>query len=213
MRSRLMQRLENILTNLFLRAVIYIADGLIVAGSALLVPIFAIFVEEIGGGIPEAGIAVAIYSATAGLGVISFSRIEDRIRDFRYFVVIGYFLAAIGYLIYLFTTSVETLFIAQFVLGIATAVRVPAYDVLLSQSAPGHIAVAWGNWYSMVFLVSAVNAFVGAMIAEAFGFQVLISIILVFAFMAFAASLFLLKGYDESFVVSKSEVENLVQEG
>ena len=57
-----MRRFENILSNLFLRGVIYIADGLIVAGSSLLAPIFAIFVEEIGGGIPEAGIAVAIYS-------------------------------------------------------------------------------------------------------------------------------------------------------
>jgi MFS family permease len=195
LRSRLIHKFENILSNLFL----------------LLVPIFAIFIEEIGGGIPEAGIAVAIYSLTAGLGIIFFSRIEDRIRDFRHFVVIGYFLAVVGYSIYLFTVSIEVLFIAQFVLGLATAVRVPAYDALLSQSAPGHIAVAWGNWYSMVFLVSAVNAFAGAMIADNFGFQVLILIILTFAFLAFISSLLLLKGQDNSNLISKTEMENIVQ--
>jgi MFS family permease len=211
LRSRLIHKFENILSNLFLRAIIYIADGLVVAGSSLLVPIFAIFIEEIGGGIPEAGIAVAIYSLTAGLGIIFFSRIEDRIRDFRHFVVIGYFLAVVGYSIYLFTVSIEVLFIAQFVLGLATAVRVPAYDALLSQSAPGHIAVAWGNWYSMVFLVSAVNAFAGAMIADNFGFQVLILIILTFAFLAFISSLLLLKGQDNSNLISKTEMENIVQ--
>lgn len=210
-RSRLIQKLEEVLSNLFLRAVIYVADGLIVAGSSLIVPIFAIFVEEIGGGIPEAGIAISIYSLTAGLGILFFSRIEDRIKDFRHFVVMGYLLAVVGYIIYFFASSIAILFIAQFVLGVATAVRVPAYDVLLSQSAPGHIAVAWGNWYSMVFIVSAVNAFAGAMIAETFGFRVLILMILVFAFMAFVASLLLLSGPDRSRFIPRSDVDALVQ--
>ena len=62
----------------------------------------------------------------------------------------------------------------------------------------------------MVFLVSSVNAFAGAMVAEMFGFQALILIILMFAFMAFAASLFLLKIRQDS-NISKSEINNLVQ--
>lgn len=206
------RRLERILSSIFLRAIIYLADGFIVASSSLIAPIFAIFVERIGGGIPEAGIAMTIYSLTAGFGIIYFSRTEDRLKDFKDFVVVGYLFAVCGYLIYFFATSIWILYLAQFVLGIATAIRVPAYDALLTQSAPGHVAIAWGNWYAMVFFVTAINAFGGAIIADTYGFRVLILIILIFSLMAFIVSLLLINGDGRIRLVPQSKEDPIMEE-
>lgn len=208
--SSLVYRLEHLLTNLFIRTILYLTDGLLISGASLIAPIFAIFVERIGGGILEAGIAVAIYSFTAGIGIFIFSRIEDRVRDFRHFVVIGYFVASVGYFLYLFVSSPPLLFVAQFILGIATAIRVPAYDVLLSQSASGHLAVAWGNWNSMAFLVSASGAFVGAIIASIFGFHTLLWLLFLLTFTSFMISLvFLKKHYHQSLLPSTEKATPL----
>lgn len=192
-RPFIIHRVEHTLTNLFVRAILYITDGLLITGASFLAPIFAIFVEQIGGGVIEAGTAVTIYSLTAGIGIFVFSRMEDKIRDFRHFVVIGYLVASLGYLIYLFAHNITILFIAQFVLGLGTAIRIPAYDVLLSQSAPGHLAVAWGNWNSLAFLATAVGAFVGALIASIFGFQTLLIILFFLTVAALSISLVLLR--------------------
>lgn len=208
MLSYLTEQVRKAFSNLILRAILYLTDGLLITGASLIAPIFAIFVERVGGGILEAGIAVTIYSLTAGIGIFLFSRIEDRVRDFRHFVVIGYFVASLGYFLYLFVSSPSLLFMVQFILGVATAIRVPAYDVLLSQSAPSHLAIAWGNWNAMAFLVSATGSFVGALIASIFGFYTLLWLLFLLTFTSFIISLILLKKhYHHSLLPSTEETK------
>lgn len=192
LQARIVNRLEQAITNLFVRAILYLTDGMLIAGSSLLAPIYAIFVERIGGGIIEAGTSITIHALTAGIGLLVFSRVEDRNRDFRHYVVIGYFLAAVGYLNLILFQNLPALFVSQFIWGVATAIRVPAYDVLLSQSARGHLAIAWGNWNSVAFLVSSAGAFLGAIIAATLGFQILLITMFALAFSALAVSLALL---------------------
>ena len=186
--------IENILSDFFTKVILYLTDGFLIAGAGLLAPIFAIFVEKLGGGVLEAGIASAIFSFTAGVGIFVLSRIEDaHKKNFEKFVVLGYLIALIGYSNYLFLTSVIHLYIAQFILGIAAAIRVPSYDVLLSRNSPHHLAVAWGNWNSVAYIVSATSALLGATLASAYGFETLIQVMLLFSSISFFISIFLLK--------------------
>lgn len=92
---------EYLLSNLISRLILYLTDGFLIAGAGLLAPIFAIFVEKIGGSILEAGIASGIFSLTAGIGI--------------------------------FVISVNHLYLTQLILGIAAAIRVPSYDVMLTK--------------------------------------------------------------------------------
>lgn len=172
-------------------AILYLTDGFLIAGTALLAPIFAIFVESIGGGIIEAGTAFTVFALTAGIGILFFSRIEDTSENYPKFVSIGYALAAFAYLLYIFINSPWQLYFAQFILGIAAAIRVPAYDVLLSRHSSHHLAVAWGNWNATAYLVSACSATLGAIIASTLGFTTMLMIIFILSLISFFLSFFL----------------------
>ena len=186
--------IEQLLANFFTRVILYLTDGFLIAGAGLIVPIFAIFVERIGGSLIEVGIASALFSFTAGIGILIISRFEDaHNRNFRQFVVLGYLLALTGYLNYLFLSTVTHLYFAQVLLGIASAVRVPSYDALLSRNTPNHLAVACGNWNAVVYIVSASAALIGASIASAYGFKLLILVMVFLSSVAFLLSLALLK--------------------
>lgn len=197
--------LQQVLSNFFTKAILYLTDGFLIAGAGLLAPIFAIFVEKLGGGVLEAGMAFAIFSFTAGIGIFIFSRFEDvHRRSFEKFVVLGYLLALIGYSNYLFLTSVAHLYLAQFILGLAAAIRVPSYDVLLSRNLPHHLAIAWGNWNAVVYIVSSTSALVGATIASVYGFKTLIILMFLMSAVSFIISTFLLK-------INKSENPHRVE--
>lgn len=195
--SPIVRKIEQIIANTFTRVVIYLTDGFIIAGAALLVPIFAIYVGSIGGGIIEAGFAYSIFFLTAGIGILILSRIEDSLGDYPKFLNIGYALACLAYLLYIFANSPYQLYFAQFILGIAAAVRVPAYDVLLTKHSSQHLAVAWGNWNATAYLVSAFSAIFGAVIASTFGFKAMLVLIFILSVISYLLSLLLVRSGNE----------------
>lgn len=197
-KSPVVQKIEHLLSHLFTRIIIYLTDGFLIAGAGLLVPIFAIFVESIGGGILEAGTAVTVFALTAGVGILFFSRIEDSFKHYPQFVTLGYGIATLAYLLYIFTNTLEELYLAQFLLGIAAAIRVPSYDVLISKHSPRHLAVAWGNWNATVYFVSAFSATLGAIIAATFGFTTMLTLVFILSLVSFFLSLFLLRSPDNN---------------
>lgn len=191
-------KIEQLLTHFLTRIILYLTDGFLIAGAGLLGPIFAIFVESIGGGILEAGTAVTVFALTAGMGILFFSRIEDSIKHYPQFVTVGYGIAAMAYLLYIFTDTLQELYLAQFLLGIAVAIRVPSYDVLLSKHSPRHLAVAWGNWNATVYLVSAFSATFGAVIASTLGFKAMLTLVFSLSFISFLLSFLLLRAPDNT---------------
>jgi len=192
--SNLDTRFEAFFSSFFTKFILYAIDGFLIAGAGLLAPIFAVFVEKIGGSLIEVGVAFSIFSFTAGIGIFVISRLEDvNKKNIKKFVVSGYFLAMIGYTLYLFANSVAFLYVSQFILGIAAAVRVPSYDVLITKSSPNHLAVAWGNWNAVAYIVAGSTATIGATIAAIYGFDALILLMSTLSAVAFLLSLLLMK--------------------
>lgn len=186
------RKVSHIVFRTFTSVILYLTDGFLIAAATLLGPIFAVYVEHIGGTIIDAGLAFAIFSLTAGIGVLIFSRVENKVKHYAIFVTVGYLLAAFAYTLYIFITNPFQLFFAQFILGIAAAVRLPAYETLISGKSP-HIAVAWGNWNATVYLVSAFSAITGATIASVFGFTSMLVLIAFLALVSLVLSLAIIK--------------------
>jgi drug/metabolite transporter (DMT)-like permease len=64
-------------------------DSLFVLAAGMLGPIYAIFVERIGGDILEAGGAYAAFSLASGILIFLISKWEDHVRHQEKLVVIG----------------------------------------------------------------------------------------------------------------------------
>ncbi len=155
------------------------ADGLFMLAGGLFGPIYAVFVEQIGGDLLTAGGAYGLYSISAGLLIFLISRWEDRVKHQEKLVVIGYILSTIGFIGYLFIRTPIHLFIVQIILGLGEAVYKPAYDSMYSRHMDKNkFASEWGLWESMYYITTAAAAVIGGFLANMFGFRV------VFIFMA-----------------------------
>jgi predicted MFS family arabinose efflux permease len=175
-----------------LKKVLLLCDTFFLLSGALLAPIYAIFVDKIGGDILDASFTSALFMLTAGIVIYGMAHWEDRDKHQRKFVIAGYGLSMIGYAGYLFVDSALSLFAVQVILGLAVALKDPAYDALFSESDK-HLALSWGEWESMDYIVYGLGALAGGMIAKTYGFDTLLSIMFGFSVLAFILSLHLLK--------------------
>ena len=105
-----------------------LSDALINLALGMIGPIYAIFVEQIGGDMLDASWAYFAYMFTAGSVMYLISKWEDRVKHKEKLVLIGYSLTSIGCLSYLFVSDHITLLITQVILGLSMAILDPAFD-------------------------------------------------------------------------------------
>lgn len=141
---------------------------------ALLAPIYAIFVEKIGGGILDAAGTYALFTIVYGILMIFIGKLTDKVQKKEYFMAAGFFFSAIGFAGYLVAKNIIHLLITQIILGIAFAVITPASDALYtSHLDKDKYASQWGIWETTWYVTEGVCAFIGGIIAKYIGFHAL----------------------------------------
>lgn len=169
--------------------------------GALLGPIYAIFVEKIGGDILDAANAWAIYAIAAGIMTIIFCKIEDNLKFNKNFIIVGGFaigaLATIGYL---FVSRPSHLFIVQIMQGIDSATA-PQWDAAYSKVLEKNKeSTEWSFVEGGSKIIIGIAAILGGLTANFLGFKILfilMSIIEVLATIV-AARLLLKKAFRAS---------------
>ena len=169
------------------------ASGLSILAAGLFGPIYAVFVQEIGGDLLTAGAAYSTFAIAAGILIFLISRWEDHIKNQEKLIIAGYALGCVGFLGYLLIRNPFDLFIVQAIFGISTAIGVPAYDGIYSRHLDkGKFVSEWGMWESMNYLVMGIAAAVGSLIASLYGFSTLFMLMLALSILALIVSALLL---------------------
>jgi MFS family permease len=150
--------------------------------SGLFGPIYAIFVEKIGGDILTASSAWTLYSVVIGILILVFGKWEDKLNK-RKMIVLGYFINTIGIAGYLFIQQPIQIFIIQAILGVSSAILNPAWNAIFSTSLDRHRESSeWAYWEGAIRIDAGIAAVIGGAIATIFGFHVL------FVFMTITAA-------------------------
>lgn len=156
-------------------------------------PIYAVYVEQIGGDILSTGGAYAIFALAAGMLTLITAKWEDHLKHIEKMVVLGYLLSSIGFFIHLLVKSPTQLFFVQALFGFSAAILNPAYDVLYSKYLQkNRVTSGWGIWEAENLIVTAVASLMGAYIAKMYGFRILLMLMFGFSVVGFSLSLFLL---------------------
>jgi MFS family permease len=163
---------------------------------AMLTPIYAIFVQDIGGDILSASGAWALFTLTSGVLILLFGRLEDKASkkgiQHQKFITLGYFIRSLAFIGYFFVTNTFQLFAVQVLLGIGFAASIPAYDSLYSKFlSKGHYATEWSAWEGMNMIVAAIGAVIGGVIANFFGFKTLFLVMFTSSLIGLVISTFL----------------------
>lgn len=151
-----------------------VSESMYEFAAGLFGPIYAIFVEKIGGGILAASWAWSVFAIVIGVTLLVMGRIEDRLKKDELVVVIGFALAAAGFLGYVFVSELWHLFLVQAILGFGWAFGTPALDSVYARNLEkGKTDSQWGAWEASMHIVSGISAFIGGIIATLLGFKVL----------------------------------------
>jgi len=175
--------------------ILLVADAWANLALGMIGPIYAIFVEKIGGDILDASWAYFVFTFTSGVVMYLISRWENRVYHKERLIAIGYGITAIGCFSYIFVNSQFTLLVTQVILGFSVAIISPAFDALYAHYVNVKSdASDWGAWEAMGYLVAALAALAGGYIAYGFGFRALFITMFIFALLGAVASLGLLRG-------------------
>ena len=174
--------------------ILLLSSALFILAGGLFGPIYAVFVEEIGGDLLTAGSAYAAFAIAAGVLIFFLSKWEDHVKHQEKLVVIGFVFSCIGFLGYLFIRQPWHLFVVQIIFGLGEAVGTPAYDGLYSRNLDkGKFVSEWGMWESMQWIVTAVAAAAGGLLANLYGFRFLFGIMFIVSLIGLITSALLIK--------------------
>lgn len=154
-----------------------IADALTLSAQAMLVPIYAVFVQEVGGDVLDAGITAAALAFGSGVAALFAGRYADAMRDKKRPIIICYAVTAAGFLLFTTITNIWYLAAIQVVMGLVRAFAEPAYDALYSTHLDkNREAEGWGAWEAMAYFVTAGGALAGAAIVSNTSFDMLFTV-------------------------------------
>lgn len=157
--------------------ILLITNAMILISAAMIAPIYALFVEKIGGDLLDASFAGGAMALAAGCTVLVSGRISDRVKRPEIIVSLGYIAMGVGFLLYTVVDSIWFLLCIQVLIGFGEALYSPPFDALYSR----HLTVKkagreWGAWESMNYFSIAIGAVLGGFIVTQFGFIMLFMI-------------------------------------
>lgn len=170
--------------------ILLVTNAIILFAGAMLGPIFALFVDEVGGSLLDASLAGGAFALTAGITVVVSGRLSDRIKENELIIVIGYLILGTGFLLLLITHSIITLLIVQVLLGLGEAIYSPAFDSVYSKHLDaGRVGTEWGAWEAINYFSAAIGAVAGGLVVTWFGFS---GLFIMMAVLAFASAVYII---------------------
>ncbi|MDD5098953.1 MAG: MFS transporter [Candidatus Colwellbacteria bacterium] len=166
-------------------------NGLILIASAMFGPIYALFVEKIGGDLLDASYAFGAYALAAGITTLISGKYADKLKENELIVVFGYGIMGVAFLGYTLVNSIWSLLIVQVLIGLGEAIYSPAFDAVYSKHLDGHKSGReWGAWESINYFTTAFGAIVGGFLVISFGFN---TMFIVMGLLSFASAIYIFK--------------------
>jgi MFS family permease len=138
-----------------------LSNGLVLISLGMLVPIYALFVRQVGGNALSAGLTAGALAFASGLSALLSGRLIDHFSQAqtRYFLVIGFL----------------------------KTISAPAFDTIyarhLDRSSTGQ---EYGVWEASFFMTAGVGAVLGGTVVSLYGFSGVFITMAVLAFIAAA---------------------------
>lgn len=151
--------------------------GFSIFSEAVLIPIYAVFVQKVGGDILAASGAMATFLITQGIFTIIIHRIKWKNKTIL--LCGGWVIWVVGIASYLLISNVFMLFITQILTAIGNAIADPVlFEELAEHTDKKAKEFEWGFFSGIEALVNGLAALAGGLIATFYGFTVLIYVMI-----------------------------------
>lgn len=171
-----------------LKIMVY-TNAMVLIAAAMMGPIYALFVEKIGGDLLDASLTGGIFALAGGLTTLIAGRYADKLKEPELIIVLGYFMMGVGFFMYLLVDSILFLFLVQVIIGFAEAIYNPAFDAVYSRHfTKNNAGKAWGAWEAMSYFTASGGAILGGVIVASYGFN---AIFIIMSILCFSSALYI----------------------
>ena len=140
--------------------------------EAMYSPFYAVYVEKIGGGVVDAGVAWGIYMSVIGLMTFFVARFVDRLKRHVWILYTGFLAASLLSFSYLLMRNVVELYLLQFLMGLVWAAVNPVWDAYYSLFISKRTAATDRSLFEGGSrLANGIGAFLGGIIIAFLGFK------------------------------------------
>lgn len=164
--------------------------------EGVIVPIYAIFVQKIGGDILDAGLAMGLFLITQGLFTMVFHKLRFRPVRRLQVMILGWLVWLIGIALYLFVSNIWILFLTQVLTALGNALANPIFDEELSEHTNRkEEEFQWALFEGGNDFMSGLAAIAGGVIAATLGFIWLIWLMIAAATLSLVIILFYIRRF------------------
>ena len=143
--------------------------------EGILMPIYAVFVQKIGGDILDASSAIAVFFITQGIFTMLIHRLKWSDKNRTFLLIAGWAIWVLGVFSYLFVSSLLILFLAQVLTALGNAMADPIFYRELSDNTDRrHKTFEWGFFEGIQTVFDGLAALVGGLVVTLWGFHFLI---------------------------------------
>lgn len=154
--------------------ILFTYNSLFIFSATLLGPLYAVYVNKIGGGLLLISISSAAFFVSSTLFLMFVSRWGDLIKRRDMLLAASYFVRAVGYLAFIFVGNALWLILVQVLLGLADALGTPTFGALFAAHVDKKEEVMeYSDWSIVANLVMALGTLIGGYITALFGFDFL----------------------------------------
>lgn len=150
-----------------------------VFGWALLSPLYALYVTEIGGNAQVAALLWSFYTLVGGVLIIGLGWLEDRLIHKERLILLGYVLQTLGALLLFIATDVRLAVAAYGVYAVGTGFVTPVWKQTFSRvEIKGKEATEWGIFHGGNMLLISAAAALSSVIYGYAGFKGILGLML-----------------------------------
>ena len=163
-----------------------ISDIFVLTGFGLIDPILAIYIKDglSGGTVFSAAFASTLFLLVKSLVQLPFSRNVDKMSDETRsrWLVAGTVLIALVPFIYIFSSSIAYIYLAQVLHGAGSGLAYSAWlGIWSTHLDKNRESYEWSLYSTLVGIGTAISAFVGGFVAQFIGFRLTFALVGVFA--------------------------------
>lgn len=141
---------------------------------AMLGPIYALFVEDLGWDLMDASIALGLFALSAWVTTVLSGRFSDSLNNKVNVLAFWYLIMWIWFLLYMFVDSIMFLFVVQVIIWLGEAIYSPAFDALYWSNI--HKKQRWFEWWiweSMNYFTISAWSFIWGVLVTLFWFKIM----------------------------------------
>lgn len=157
--------------NKSLKLLLTINSIFVLAGN-LLGPLYAVFIEGLGGSIAVVSGTWSVMLLTTTLVNFVLIRYGDRVKEHEYFLITGFVFRAIAWIGFVYAHNLTTIIALQVIIGLGEAVGSTGFDAIMAEhlDKSGHIR-DYAVWKTISNVLAAIATLIGGFVVTWYGFS------------------------------------------